>query len=85
MKSVATFVILAIASVLVGCSDEPDDARLKWSFKTGDVVPTCPTIAPDGTIYIGSHDNHLYCIDKEGREKWRFETGAFVHGSPALG
>ncbi|MHC4707978.1 MAG: PQQ-binding-like beta-propeller repeat protein, partial [Planctomycetota bacterium] len=84
MKSVGNIVTLVIVVLTVGCSDKPDDARLKWFFETGNVVPTCPAVAKDGTIYIGSHDCFLYSIDREGVMKWRFKTGDFVHGSPTL-
>ena len=31
-----------------------------WSFATNDSVESSPCIGPDGTIYVGSLDNHLY-------------------------
>ena len=60
--------VLSIAAAVVllagGCGGDENDARIpaEWEFKTGDVIPTCPTVAPDGTIYIGSHDRHLYAL-----------------------
>jgi glucose dehydrogenase len=36
--------------------------RLKWKFKTGDVVHSSPAIA-DGTVFIGSWDAYLYALD----------------------
>jgi len=49
--------------------------RLKWKFKTGDVVHSSPAIA-DGTVFIGSWDTYLYALDAtNGAEKWRFKTG----------
>jgi outer membrane protein assembly factor BamB len=56
-----------------------------WSFQTGDVVRATPTIAPDGTIYIGSTDHKLYAIEgATGEEKWEFETGDWVKSSATL-
>ncbi|MHC4243281.1 MAG: PQQ-binding-like beta-propeller repeat protein, partial [Planctomycetota bacterium] len=84
MNRMIIYVALLVTVFLGGCSKEPENQRLIWSFKTDDVVPTCPTFAPDGTIYIGSHDFHLYSINKDGKMNWRFKTGDFVHGTPAL-
>ena len=41
----------------------------------------------DGTIYVGSDDNHLYALNPDGSEKWRFETGEVddFDCSPAIG
>jgi len=36
---------------------------------------SCPGIAADGTIYFGSHDNHVYAMNPDGTVKWRYRTG----------
>ena len=45
-------------------SDPPDDtnSKLKWRFQTDEWVHSSPAIGADGTVYIGSLDNHLYAI-----------------------
>jgi eukaryotic-like serine/threonine-protein kinase len=49
--------------------------KVKWKFKTGDVVHASPAIS-DGTLYIGSWDSYFYALDAStGKEKWRFKTG----------
>ena len=49
--------------------------KLKWKFKTGDVVHATPAIA-DGVLYVGSWDSYFYALDAAtGAEKWRFKTG----------
>ncbi len=49
--------------------------RLKWKFKTGDVVHASPAFA-DGVIYVGSWDSYFYALDaRTGVEKWRFHGG----------
>ncbi len=58
--------------------------NLKWKFKTGNLVGSCPSIARDGTIYFGSWDKHLYALSKEGNLKWKFDTGAQVFSSPCI-
>jgi eukaryotic-like serine/threonine-protein kinase len=49
--------------------------KLKWKFKTGEVVHASPTIAK-GILYVGSWDSYFYALDATtGKEKWRFKTG----------
>src|SRR5437016_14540597 len=58
--------------------------KLKWKFKTGDVVYSSPAVA-DGAVYVGSHDGYLYAVDiKTGKERWKFKTGNRVYSSPAV-
>src|SRR4030042_1730312 len=64
----------------------PGEGRLKWSFPTGDSwILSSPALGVDGTIYVGSRDNHLYAINPDGSEKWSFATGNIVDSSPAIG
>lgn len=51
------------------------DGTIKWTFETGAGIESSPTIAPDGTIYIGSHDNKLYALNPDGTLKWKFDAG----------
>ena len=49
--------------------------KLKWKFKTGDVVHASPAIS-GGTLFVGSWDSYLYALDAaSGKENWRFKTG----------
>ena len=49
-----------------------------------DVFLSSPTVV-QGTIYIGSGDQHVYALDAAtGALKWSFETGDVVHASPAV-
>lgn len=60
--------------------------NLKWAFPTGDFVSSSPAVESDGTIYVGSWDEHLYAINPDGTQKWAFPvTGPFVYGTPAIG
>ena len=56
----------------------------KWEFVSGGEVFSSPTIASNGTIYVGSYDNKLYAINPDGGKKWEFATGGRVHSSPAI-
>ncbi|OIB59347.1 PQQ-binding-like beta-propeller repeat protein [Natrialba sp. SSL1] len=41
--------------------------------------------AHDGYGYVGTWDNHFYCLDLEdGSEVWSFETGASIMSNPAV-
>jgi len=61
-----------------------DPGTHEWTFETGDVVRSSPTVV-DGTVFVGSHDDNLYAIDAEtGEEEWAFETGDEVESSPMV-
>ena len=49
--------------------------RIRWTFKTGNVVHASPTIAGE-LLYIGSWDTWFYALNAlTGRMVWRFKTG----------
>lgn len=49
-----------------------------------DVFLSSPTIV-DGTLFIGSGDQHVYALDAAtGALRWAFATGDVVHASPAV-
>jgi eukaryotic-like serine/threonine-protein kinase len=49
--------------------------KLKWKFKTGDVVHASPAIA-GGVLFVGSWDSYFYALNAAtGAEKWKFKTG----------
>lgn len=44
-----------------------------------------PPAIVDGTVYVGSHGNHVSALDAaDGVEQWRFQTGGAVHTAPAV-
>src|SRR5262249_38124828 len=57
---------------------------LQWSAAVGGVVAGSPTIGPDGTIYVASHDGGLYAFTPAGAQKWRFATGDRSWSTPAV-
>lgn len=65
------------------------DGSLRWKFETGsDYYESSPTIADDGTVYIGCWDNNLYALDGEtGEQVWSspFQTEGLIVASPAIG
>ncbi len=53
-------------------------------------IDSAPTIATDGTIYVGTlwslgDGSKLHAVNPDGTEKWRFQTGDSVFSSPAIG
>src|SRR5262245_7218315 len=55
-----------------------------WSVGVGGPVAGSPTIGPDGTIYVASHDGGLYAIDATGKVKWTFKTSDRSWSTPAV-
>ena len=56
---------------------------MKWKYGTKIIIWSSPAIAEDGTIYIGSWDNHLHAVNPNGTRKWRFEADD-TSSSPAI-
>src|SRR5690349_19708317 len=55
-----------------------------WTYAASDVLAGSPTVGPDGTIYITSHDGHLYAIGTDGAVKWKVKTGDRSWSTPAV-
>ena len=56
-----------------------------WRYTTLGPVRSTPTVAADGTIYVGSDDGHLYAINPDGSLKWKSVNIGQVKSSPAIG
>jgi len=52
-----------------------DTGKVRWQFRTGDVVHATPAIA-GGVVYVGSWDRYFYALDAAtGKVRWKFLTG----------
>ena len=60
-----------------------EEGQVRWRFPTGN-AGSSPAIGPDGTVYVGSVRGHLWAINPDGTEKWRFYTPTTVDSSPAV-
>ena len=61
------------------------NGTLKWRYRTnGLILGSSPAIAEDGTIYIGSWDNHLHAVNPNGTRKWKFDADSNIYSSPAI-
>jgi outer membrane protein assembly factor BamB len=52
-------------------------------------TPACKinasSISDEGTLYLGSADDHLYAVSiKDGQMKWRYQTGGGIYSAPAV-
>ena len=56
-----------------------------WDIQLGGYSDSSPAIGKDGIIYVGSSDNRLYAIDRDGVKKWAFKTRVEFKSSPAIG
>lgn len=64
---------------------ERDEAgRTTRRFTTAGHVPEAPAVGPDGTVYFGSWDGHLYAADPEGQLRWRIDLGDRLSSAPAV-
>ena len=57
--------------------------KLKWSFKTEDVIKSSPIIC-DKIIYVASTDGSIYAIDYTGRLKWKYNAEVSIEASPII-
>lgn len=65
-----------------------DDGSLKWTFKVGGSIFSSPYVKPDGTIYFGSMDRHIYSITDMGTHaelNWLRRTLLWLYSSPMVG
>jgi outer membrane protein assembly factor BamB len=78
---------LALLLLLASSLRAQPDGTPRWAgaFVTGGYIVSSPALGSDGTLYVGTQDNHLYAIAPNGALKWRFQTGDWVDSTPAMG
>jgi RHS repeat-associated protein len=59
--------------------------EFKWSFTADGFIDTAPTLAPDGTIYVGTNPGTLYAVTSNGSFKWSFHQPGNFASTPAVG
>lgn len=82
---VSIFVLAVFAWLTCDVYAWADEGIQKWAFMTKSEVASSPAVGPDGTVYVGSDDNHLYAVSADGTQKWAFKTGGSVISSPVIG
>lgn len=55
-----------------------------WRFRARRKIFSSPAIAPDGTVYFGAQDDHLYALHPDGTLAWSTNLGGDVDAAPAV-
>jgi outer membrane protein assembly factor BamB len=87
MKKAVSFSCIVIITLefLANLSVWAADGDEKWRVSTEGWVFSAPSIAPDGTIYFGSWDHHLYAINPDGSIIWDFEINGPIRCAAVIG
>jgi outer membrane protein assembly factor BamB len=65
------------------CVDARKGAK-RWTFKTDGEIQSGANFSGEHVLF-GSGDEHIYCLDKEGKQVWKFQVpGGPVMGTPAI-
>ncbi len=69
---------------------EPDTGRVRWKFPAQDHIYSSAALGSDASgntnaIYFGSADGNLYALRPDGKLLWKYDTGAPIRSSPAIG
>jgi outer membrane protein assembly factor BamB len=60
-----------------------DTGKLLWKFTTDAEIAGC--VAPwKDHLLLASHDSFLYCLSRDGKEVWKFQTNDRINCSPAI-
>ncbi len=54
---------------------------LKWKFIADSNIGSAPSVDKNGNIYFSSSNGTLYCLNSQGKEKWRSMLTGKVYGS----
>ncbi len=60
------------------------DGTVVWRYHANGKIFSTPAVDDDGTVYVGSQDDHVHAIAPDGRLRWRYRTGDDVDSSPVL-
>lgn len=68
----------------IGTPNIENVGREIWKAKLNTEVWSSPTLARDGTMYIGTYDGFVYSLSPSGQVKWKFQTNGRIHASPSI-
>ncbi|MDQ6838194.1 MAG: PQQ-binding-like beta-propeller repeat protein, partial [Actinomycetota bacterium] len=68
---------------LVALADGGNHATVKWRFAAGSDIEVSASVAPDGTIILGTNDAYEYGITPAGAVAWRYPRRVFSYSTPA--
>lgn len=81
-KSLFTVVMIVLTLPVIAFAAPGD---FKWKYKGGGVVSSSPALGPDGSVYFGPEDGHLYSLTPQGSLKWKYQAGDWIFSCPAIG
>jgi outer membrane protein assembly factor BamB len=55
---------------------DAESGAIQWRLPLGDRAYSTPTVAPNGTIYVGSDAKRFYAVTPKGTVQWKLETNA---------
>lgn len=61
------------------------DGTPRWRFHARIKIYSAPAVDDDGTVYVGTQDDHVYAIAADGRLRWRFDADDDVDSAPVIG
>lgn len=61
------------------------EGEVQWRFSAREKIFATPAVDSDGTVYVGSQDDHFYAIAPDGRMRWAYRTGDDNDSSPVIG
>ncbi len=74
--------VVAAGRVLYGLRA---DGAVRFRLKLPRKIYASPTVADDGTIYVGAQDHRLYAVSPRGTVAWSRDLGADVDCAAAVG
>jgi outer membrane protein assembly factor BamB len=60
------------------------DGTLLWRVKARGKIYSSPAVGDDGTVFVGSQDDHVYAVLPDGKVRWSVGVGADVDCAPAV-
>lgn len=78
------FIVIIVPALLGSFGSMAQGLTNVWSVLVGTGSESSPALSPDGTLYFGSWDNHLYAVTTNGQIKWSFTAGLDIKSSPAI-
>ena len=60
------------------------DGTVVWRFESQGKIFSTPVVDQNGTVYVGSQDDHFYAISAEGEMRWSYRTGDDNDASPMI-
>ncbi len=68
---------------LVALADAGNHAAVKWRFAAQSDIEVSASVAPDGTVILGTNDAFEYGISPAGTVAWRYPRKVFSYSTPA--